>query len=56
MNAEQFTLRQQMAVFYWNSAIRRFEVEVCGYIVASFRKIREVEAFSMMHHDGFGIG
>ena len=44
-------LRDQIAVFSWNG--KAYDIEVCGYVVASFKTVREVEAFSAMHHSQF---
>ena len=46
-------LLDQIAGFTWNERSRRYDIEVLGFIVTSVRTIREVKAFSAMHHDGF---
>jgi hypothetical protein len=43
----------QLAGFTFNDSTRFYEVEVCGHVVAELRTLKEVEAFSEMHHGGF---
>ena len=43
----------QIAGFNWNKATRRFDVEVGGYIVATYPDIHGVLDFCKMHHSGF---
>jgi hypothetical protein len=50
-NTMSQNLRDQIAVFSWNG--KAYDVEVCGFIVASLRTIAEVKAFCAMHHSQF---
>jgi hypothetical protein len=51
LNPMSQNLREQIAVFSWNG--KAYDVEVCGFIVASLRTIAEVEVFCAMHHSQF---
>ncbi len=46
-------IQEQLAGFIWNAATNRFDIEVCGLIVAHVKTIAQVKAFSAMHHAGF---
>ena len=38
------------AAFTWNEKLAAFEIEVRGMIVATFAKLSDVRAFSVMHN------
>ena len=38
------------AGFTWNSETERYEIEVCGFIVATFPSLAGVKMFSAMHN------
>jgi hypothetical protein len=49
-HAKADDLQYNSATYTWNAKIKRYEIEVRNYIVATVATLAEVKAFSAMHN------